>query len=178
MTRPDLSDVDFSVTAIVNNPPTVTIAAPAENQILNIAETVNLSGSANDIEDGVLTPSLAWDSNIDGSIGSGGMPSAMFSLGYHTVTASVMDSMSESGSDIVHLVVQDEAGGCPANLVVVLNPPAGASTYKAAQRVTLDGILSGATSDVTVKAGQSIVLNDGTSFEGAFAAILTPTSCD
>ena len=40
------------------------------------------------------------------------------------------------------------------------------------------GIVSGATSDVTVKAGQSIVLNDGTSFGGPFTAILTPTSCD
>ena len=174
----DLSDVDFTVTAVVNTPPTVSITMPAWNATFEVTDTVAFAGSATDIEDGTLTASLAWSSNIDGPIGGGGTPSAMLSAGYHTVTASVTDSMGAMGSDVVNLIVQDTAGGCPASLVVTVDPPAGAKTYRAASQVTLDGIEAGASSDVTVKAGQSIVIDDGTSFLGRLTAVTTPNSCD
>ena len=61
---------------------------------------------------------------------------------------------------------------------VTIDPPAGATTYKAANQVTLDGISSGAASDITVKACQSIVINNGTRFTGPLTAIATPTACD
>ncbi len=172
----DLSDVDFNVTAI--NPPTVAITMPADYAVFEITDTVSFAGSANDLEDGVLTGALAWSSDIDGAIGSGGGPSTMLSAGYHTVTASVTDSGGAPGSDKVHLVVQDTAGGCPATLVVTADPPAGASTYKAARKVTLDAIGVGAAADVTVKAGQAIVIAEGTSIEGQLAVVNTPSSCD
>ena len=174
----DLSDVDFTVTAVVNNPPTVTITTPADSAIFEITDVVSFTGSADDLEDGSLTGDLAWASDIDGPIGAGGTPSTMLSAGYHTVTAVVTDSMGETGSDVVGLIIQDTAGGCPADLAVTVDPPAGASTYKAAGEVTLDGVAISAAADVTVKAGRSIAIDNGTTIEGLLTALTTPTGCD
>ena len=174
----DISDVDFTVTAVVNTPPTVTITSPADGSIFEVTDVVGFVGTADDFEDGGLTGSLAWTSDIDGPIGGGGAPSTMLTAGYHTVTAEVMDSMGETGSDTVGVIVQDTAGGCPASLVVTVDPPAGASTYKAAGQVTLDAITVGSTADVTAKAGQTIFIDNGTTIEGGLTALTTPTSCD
>jgi hypothetical protein len=64
-------------------------------------------GSASDAEDGDLTASLVWTSNLDGQIGTGGSFSKVLSDGTHVITASVTDSGGNTGSDSITITVGD-----------------------------------------------------------------------
>ena len=65
---------NITVTITANNPPVVTISAPADG--LSVVEGTNITftGSVTDVEDNnaTLTNNLSWDSNLDNNIGSGG----------------------------------------------------------------------------------------------------------
>jgi len=89
----------------VDEPPAVTIANPADGSTFESGATIGFAGTADDTEDGDLTPGLVWDSNIDGQIGSGGSFQAILSDGTHTITASVTDSGSNTGSDSISITV-------------------------------------------------------------------------
>ena len=81
------------VTAAVNNPPTVSITTPADNDSYVVGTSITFSGSATDIEDGGLSNTISWTSNVDGSIGVGGSFSmSTLTIGTHTITATVTDS--------------------------------------------------------------------------------------
>ncbi|MBZ0111153.1 MAG: hypothetical protein K8J08_01700 [Thermoanaerobaculia bacterium] len=104
--------VNVTVNPPGNTAPTVNITAPAGPVTVDQGTTVNFAGTASDAEDGDLTSSLAWSSSLDGSIGSGGsFATSTLSVGVHTVTASVSDSGSLSGSDSVSVTV-NSVGGC------------------------------------------------------------------
>jgi len=69
-------------------------------------EPVTFSGSSLDAEDGDLTASLSWSSDLDGSIGTGGSFSRSdLSPGVHIITASVADSGALTGSDQISITV-------------------------------------------------------------------------
>ena len=96
---------NITVTITANNPPVVTISAPADG--LSVVEGTNITftGSVTDVEDNnaTLTNNLSWDSNLDNNIGSGGSFSTSgLSVGVHTITASVTDSNGDPGSDKHH----------------------------------------------------------------------------
>jgi subtilisin len=94
-----------------NNPPTVNITSPSDGASFASGTSINFAGSASDTEDGNLTSSLVWTSNLDGQIGSGGSFSAVLSDGTHSITASVTDSGGASGSDTVTITVGSSGGG-------------------------------------------------------------------
>ena len=73
-----------------NTAPTVTIAAPASSASVTQGTALTFSGSATDTQDGALTASLVWTSNLDGQIGTGGSFSRTLSAGNHAVTARVV----------------------------------------------------------------------------------------
>src|SRR5262249_38851317 len=58
-------------------------------------------GSANDLEDGVLTPRLSWSSDRDGSLGTGGAVAHALTVGTHKVTARVTDAAGLQGKTSV-----------------------------------------------------------------------------
>jgi len=60
------------ITLTVNGAPTATISAPASGATFNEGEAISFSGSGSDLEDGDVTASLAWVSDLDGVIGTGG----------------------------------------------------------------------------------------------------------
>ena len=97
-----------------NDPPTVSITSPADGSSFDPGATVLFEGSASDTEDGDLTASLVWTSNIDGQIGTGGSFSTTLSDGDHTITAEVTDSGGKTGNASVNITVG--------------NPPAQATT--------------------------------------------------
>lgn len=77
----------------VNQPPQVSIHAPADGASFPSGSPVGFSGSASDSEDGSLGAALAWTSDRDGSIGAGAsFTSSALSAGTHTIQASVEDS--------------------------------------------------------------------------------------
>ena len=88
-----------------NAAPVVTITTPADGDAFASGATIAFAGSASDAEDGDLTANLAWSSDIDGPLGSGGSFSRTLSDGEHTITASVADSVGLTASDAVTITV-------------------------------------------------------------------------
>jgi len=91
--------------------PSATIATPADGSAFASGATISFTGSADDAEDGDLTASLAWTSDLDGAIGTGGDVTATLSDGAHVVTASVDDSAGQTASTNVAITVGDGGGG-------------------------------------------------------------------
>jgi subtilisin len=127
-----------------NTAPNVSISSPANNASFTSGTSISFSGSAMDAEDGDLTNGLAWTSNLDGQIGTGGSFSAVLSDGTHTITASVTDSGGQVGSDSITIVVQPGTSG-----TVTVASLTGSSYlinknfWKATVVVTIDPALSG-----------------------------------
>ncbi len=88
-----------------NYPPTVTITSPADGDTFDSGASILFEGTASDTEDGDLTASLVWTSDIDGQIGTGGSFSTTLTDGNHTITASVTDSGGKTGSDSISITV-------------------------------------------------------------------------
>jgi subtilisin family serine protease len=93
-----------------NTPPTVSITAPADGTTVPLGTPVTFTGSATDQQDGDLTSQLAWTSNLQGPIGSGGsFTRSDLVAGTHSITASVVDSGGLSGGHSITLIVQAPA---------------------------------------------------------------------
>ena len=94
-----------------NASPTAVISSPANGATYASGATVSFSGSANDVEDGGLSGSLSWTSDINGSIGSGGsFSTAALSDGSHTITATITDSGGAGDSASIGITI----GSAPA----------------------------------------------------------------
>jgi subtilisin family serine protease len=97
-----------------NTAPSVAITAPVDGSSYTEGDTIVFVGSAADGEDGDLSASIVWTSNLDGAIGSGAsFATAALSVGTHVVTASVTDSGNLTGDDTVSVVVDPPAGTIP-----------------------------------------------------------------
>jgi hypothetical protein len=89
-----------------NASPAVAISDPSDGSVVTPGDSVTFIGSATDNEDGNLTASLNWDSNLDGAIGTGATFSTdLLSDGVHLITASVSDSGGEEDSDAIQITV-------------------------------------------------------------------------
>lgn len=97
-----------------NTAPTVTISSPADSATFAEGSSVTFTGSAIDAEDGDLSASITWTSNLDGAIGSGAsFTTSTLSAGTHTVTASVSDSGNLGATDTVNVIIE-QSGSIPA----------------------------------------------------------------
>lgn len=90
-----------------NTAPTVTITAPGNGA--TVGTTVTLTGAANDNQDGNLSSSIRWSSNVAGNLGTGTSVSATLALGAHTLTAAVTDSGGLTTSTSVNVTVASAA---------------------------------------------------------------------
>jgi subtilisin family serine protease len=88
-----------------NEAPVVTIGSPANGSTYDTGASISFAGTATDSEDGSLTTSIIWTSNLSGQIGTGGSFSTALSDGTHLLTASVTDSGGRSGSASISLTV-------------------------------------------------------------------------
>jgi hypothetical protein len=95
----------YVTTSTTNTAPTVTISTPTNGAVVPAGTSVTFSGSASDSQDGSLTGSVTWRSNIDGQIGTGGSFSRTLSSGTHTITASVSDSGGLTGQKSISVSV-------------------------------------------------------------------------
>jgi len=103
--------------------PTVNITAPFEGASFMSGDEVTFIGTANDAEDGDISANLTWESSNDGPIGSGStVATSTLSVGTHTITASVTDADSNTGTDSISIHV-----GLPntAPLVTISEPLSG-----------------------------------------------------
>lgn len=99
----------FTLQVTLNNPPQVTVGNPADNAVFLDTDFVSLQAGASDIEDGDVSASLSWSSNLDGALGDGPSVLTQFSEGVHTLTASAVDSGGKTGS--ASLTVTSYGGG-------------------------------------------------------------------
>lgn len=136
-----------------NNAPTVSITGPAEGSSFDQGTSIAFSGTASDLEDGVLSGNISWSSNLDGNLGTGAGISAVLTTGTHTITASVTDSGSLTSTDTISVTVNP--GGTGGQLMVTVTTDQ--STYGDRQNVAItttvtDGVnpVSGASVAVTI----------------------------
>ena len=95
------------------------ITAPTNGATATAGTSVSFAGSATDDADGTLTASLAWTSDIDGVIGSGGgFSTSDLSVGTHEIVAMVTDSGGLTGSATVSITIEP-AGGTSISLSAV-----------------------------------------------------------
>jgi bacterial leucyl aminopeptidase len=87
----------------VNTSPVLSITAPAAGSIQ--PQLVQLTGIASDEQDGVLSASIRWSSNVNGVLGTGASLSATLSPGAQIVTAAVTDSAGATTSTTVMFTV-------------------------------------------------------------------------
>ena len=103
-----------------NTAPFVSITSPSNNFSAPLGSTFNFAGTANDDNDGNLSASLSWSSSLNGVIGSGAsFSTATLSEGTHTVTASVTDTGSLTGSASVTVTVMPAGSESNITLNVV-----------------------------------------------------------
>ncbi len=75
-----------------NTAPSVSITSPGNNWVYADGATIAFSGSASDQQQGDLSGSLRWTSNLVGQIGTGASLWRTLPIGIHALTASVTDS--------------------------------------------------------------------------------------
>ncbi|GEM_PF-6338473 len=95
-----------NVNVIINSAPVVNLSSPANNITVTEDDLLTMAGSANDVEDGFLTSNLSWTSSIDSVIGTGGTFQTLLSVGIHSITASVSDSVGTSASQSITVTVE------------------------------------------------------------------------
>jgi len=89
-----------------NTAPTVAITSPGSGSSFVSGATITFTGSANDTQDGSLTASMTWTSNLQGALGTGGtFTRNNLVVGTHTITASAVDSGSLTSSSTVTVTV-------------------------------------------------------------------------
>ncbi|HSF94835.1 MAG TPA: Ig-like domain-containing protein, partial [Thermohalobaculum sp.] len=132
-----------------NTAPTATVTAPANGTTVTEGTLVSFTGTATDAEDGTITASLVWTSNLDGQIGTGGgFSTSALSIGTHTVTASITDSGGLSGTDTVSVIVNPLPNTAPTATVTA---PANGTTVTEGTLVSFTGTATDA-EDGTISA--------------------------
>ena len=106
-----------------NVAPQLTILSPSSGSSFVEGDLITLQALAMDNEDGEISSTIAWSSNVDGALGSGGNVAAVLSVGTHTLGATVTDSGGLTSSMLVTVIV--EANVAPQ--VIIITPQNGSS---------------------------------------------------
>jgi hypothetical protein len=153
-----------------NTAPSVTISSPGNGSTHASGASLTFTGSANDTQDGLLTPALAWTSNLDGAIGLGGSFSRVLSAGTHTIKATAVDS---GGLSTVRQVSVTVASSNTAPSVTISSPATGTS-YASGTAVSFSGSASD-TQDgsLTAALAWTSTIDGAIGTGGAFTKVLT-----
>jgi hypothetical protein len=92
-------------TSVSNTAPTVTISSPQDGASFGSGASISFAGSASDKEDGTLTTTMVWKSDLDGQIGTGGSFDGVLRDGTHTITASATDSGGLTGTANISITI-------------------------------------------------------------------------
>src|SRR5581483_1351895 len=119
-----------SITITVDATPTIEITAPADHSTYEPGDTVEITATASDTEQGDMTSTILWtlDGNAQATQG-GTITVGPLASGTHTITASVTDEQGKSRSASISVT----ANGTPA---VVITSPAMNSYSESAATVT------------------------------------------
>jgi hypothetical protein len=94
--------LNFPLSAV----PTVTITSPPDSSVFDPGDPVTFVATASDPEDGNLTASIVWRSNLDGNLGTGGsVATSSLRAGVHLITASATDTHAGVGADTIRVTI-------------------------------------------------------------------------
>ena len=120
-----------STQVVVNAPPTLTLAGPASGAVYLRGLPVPLAASAHDREDGDLNAAIAWTSDVDGPLGTGGtLALTTLRSGTHRLTATIADAGGKTASAQTTIVVD-------AAPVVTITGPADGATFIRGEPIAL-----------------------------------------
>jgi len=123
----DNVEVENLTTANSNHTPLVTITSPANNASVVQGRIVTFTATSEDAEDGTLSNTIDWSSDIDGPLGTGStLNVSTLSLGTHTITARSTDSNNLTGTSTIALTVNQFVNHAP---VVTIISPANGTSY-------------------------------------------------
>jgi len=94
---------------VSNASPVVTIESPLNDDDFIITDSIFFQATATDLEDGDLSASIQWLSDIDGSFAVGNSIAAPLSAGTHLITASATDSGSLGSYDSITINVYGDS---------------------------------------------------------------------
>lgn len=114
-----------------NNPPLLTITSPEDGDSVAQDQSIQLTATAADAEDGDLSARVSWHSSIDGELGEGTF-AVKLSPGAHTLTATIRDSLDAEAVASVVISVID----LPPDLSIVA--PEDGADFTAGQLVGLN----------------------------------------
>ncbi|MEM1086053.1 MAG: hypothetical protein AAGI48_18225, partial [Verrucomicrobiota bacterium] len=119
-----------SVSIAVNARPVVDIVTPTDSAVFDEGDVIAFEGTATDAEEGDLTASLIWSSDVTGLIGfAGSFNFSSLPVGTHVITASATDGGSFEGTDTVTIRIN-------AKPVVAISSPADSSSALQGASVT------------------------------------------
>jgi Matrixin len=102
----DLAGVEHLYPAAsVNSAPVVQILSPTNGESEAEGATWTFTGKATDKEDGSLSASMVWTSNVDGKLGTGASLTKLLSAGNHVITAKATDSSGAISTQTVGVEV-------------------------------------------------------------------------
>jgi len=93
-----------------NNSPTISLLSPNDGVIASENSPISLTAQASDPEDGDLSESIEWRSDVDGTLGSGSSLTVQLSSGNHTITAIVQDSANQTAQSSVDVEIRPDVG--------------------------------------------------------------------
>ncbi|MEE9426173.1 MAG: hypothetical protein V3V18_14525 [Methylococcales bacterium] len=135
--------VTNTVVSTTNNAPKLSIQGPVDGLKATVSDAINFIGSSDDDNDGDLSASLSWSSNLDGLLGKGGSVSASLSQGTHLITASSTDSDGLATSKTIQVTIEPE--------VVKADPV----------KANLEIQISSSNDDVEEKASGKVIIGSG-----------------
>jgi hypothetical protein len=99
---------------ISNNPPTVAIIQPLDGAAFDSGEDIVFQAAATDPEDGDISDSIVWTSDIqEGSKTGADLMGSNLIDGVHTITASVTDSLGNTSTDSITIAITIAIGPPP-----------------------------------------------------------------
>jgi len=100
--------ITITVEEPTNTPPIVFITAPADNTSFDEGTLINFTGDASDEEDGDLSATISWSSDLDDALGTGAtLPVNTLSVGTHTITASVTDAGNLTATSSITVIIDE-----------------------------------------------------------------------
>lgn len=181
---------DLTVNDLPNEAPTVQITSPADGGSATAGESVTLTGTATDDEEGALSgASLVWTSDLDGTLGTGtSITTSTLSGGTHEIVLTATDSEGAFGADTIAFMITgapsvqitaptDQASGAPHTVFEGTG-----ITFTGSATDAEDGSLSGGslvwTSNVDGQIGTGETFATNTLSPGMHTVTLTATDSD
>ena len=87
---------------MADKPLVANIVSPFAGAHFKVGEQIKLQGYAADLEEGmVASDSLNWSSDLDGTLGAGGLREVTLSEGTHTITLDVSGGAASATTTVV-----------------------------------------------------------------------------